>query len=132
MSFLIIQAKYNTLETIAKQFDQQASDIEVIAHRLMQKLEQLQAGGWEGHGAQAFYDEMKDDVIPATNRLRDAFTEGGETTRKIGQVIQAAEQEAAKPFQVNVSLPSYSTKLSKNMRINPDNPSYTVKNGVLF
>lgn len=132
MSAPIIQAQYEALDEIAKQFNRQASNTETMLRLLIQRLEQLEGGGWIGESAQSFFHEMGGEVIPATNRLRDAFSAGNEATINITQILQAAEQEAAKPFQNNSNLPSYITKLGKNIRINPDDPSYTVKNGVVF
>lgn len=101
MSEPIIQAQYDSLEEIAKRFDEQANSTEEASRYIIQMLAQLEGGGWEGDSAQAFFREMNDEVIPTTNNLRDAFTEAGETTRQIMQVVQTAEEEAANQFQIN-------------------------------
>ena len=90
-----IQVDYEELEQITSIFAAQADLIDELKSRLTQAYHPLQDGGWEGKGADAFFQEMDDDIWPMLSRLLEAF-EGGETL--ISQIIrtfQTAEEEAA-------------------------------------
>lgn len=99
MSTPTIKAEYDTLENVAVRFDQQSVETEKMVRTLLMMLEPLEQSGWKGEAAQAFFREMNDEVLPATNRLQTAFLEGGEATRQIMQVMRTAEEDAANLFQ---------------------------------
>ncbi len=94
----IIQAKYDTLEKIAGRFDQEAVHIEQMQRQTYRALENLQNGGWEGEGAKAFFAEMHNVIFPTLNRFYQALRMGNQVTKQIVDVVQVAEEEAAKPF----------------------------------
>lgn len=94
----IIQAQYDALEQIAGRFGQQAEASAQVHSRLRQSARSLQEG-WEGRGSVAFFGEMNRDVLPAVQRLANALSGAQATTRYIRQVLQAAEEEAARPFR---------------------------------
>lgn len=49
--------------------------------------------------AEAFYKEMNQVAMPALARLTMALNEGRDTTKRISELVQAAEADAAQPFQ---------------------------------
>jgi GH24 family phage-related lysozyme (muramidase) len=61
-------------------------------------MEHLQGGAWRGRGADAFYAEMKDWVLPAVDRLVKALEEACHCTGTLTERFQAAEREAAALF----------------------------------
>ena len=61
-------------------------------------MEHLQGGAWRGRGADAFYAEMKDFVLPSVGRLVAALEEACHCTRTIAERFQAAEREAGALF----------------------------------
>ncbi len=95
----IIQAQYEQLEQIAVRFGQQAEAAAQTTQRAQQSMRALQAGGWEGRGAAAFFAEMQGTALPATQRLAEALQQASATTRLIVQVMRQAEEEAAAPFK---------------------------------
>ncbi len=95
----IIQARYDTLASVASRFGDQAqtnSDLLALVHQATRPLE---AGGWQGRGSAAFFVEMNTQILPALQRLSSAFQEGDRVTLHIAKVLREAEEEAAKPFR---------------------------------
>ncbi len=95
----IIQAQYETLAEIAKQFGERGDSIEQMRGVLTQHVDGLRGGGWEGDGAQAFFREMDGLVFPAVTRLSDALYEADRVTMQIVDVVRSAEEEASSQFQ---------------------------------
>ncbi|HRI56040.1 MAG TPA: WXG100 family type VII secretion target [Anaerolineae bacterium] len=95
----IIQAQYDQLEQIAVRFGQQAEAAAQTTQRVQQSMRALQAGGWEGRGAAAFFGEMERSVLPSMQRLSGALGQSQTVTRRISQVMRTAEEEAAAPFK---------------------------------
>jgi len=62
-------------------------------------VDQLQAGAWRGVGAEAFYAEMRDLILPTLRKLEDALQFAGEGMRKIHHILREAEEEAARLFR---------------------------------
>lgn len=95
----IIQAQYDQLEQIALRFGRQSEAAAQTTQHAQQSMRALQAGGWEGRGAAAFFGEMERSVLPAMQRLTAALHQSQTVTRQISQVMYAAEEEASRPFR---------------------------------
>jgi len=93
-----IRADYTQLQQVATQFSRQATAINRMQQQMKHSLGGLQ-GNWIGHGSEAFFSEMRDKVLPATQRLADALRAAQKVTQQISQVLRAAEEDAAAPFQ---------------------------------
>ncbi len=93
-----IQADYDSLENIANQFAQQASQVEQLSHKIDGLVGNLENGGWIGRGANAFYGEMHDDVLPAVQRLCRALEDGSNAIKQISNLVSQAEQDAGSLF----------------------------------
>ncbi|MCK5923966.1 MAG: WXG100 family type VII secretion target, partial [Methylococcales bacterium] len=65
-----------------------------------QYVDDLKNGGWEGDAANAFYDEMDNEVLPTLSRLTEAFFRAVEDGRQVGYIFQEAEEEAGMQFSV--------------------------------
>jgi WXG100 family type VII secretion target len=98
VNIMIIQAKYDDLEQIAQRFRQQAEHVEAMLGRLRMASSALEEGGWQGKGSSAFFSEMQQEVIPATQRLVTALTSAESVTLTIRQTLRTAEEEAGKLF----------------------------------
>lgn len=98
MSGDLIQANYEALEEIAARFGRESEGMGELNGRIQQALHALQNGGWEGEGSQAFFTEMENRVNPAAIRLIDALEQAKTVTLELKQLIQEAEEEAARPF----------------------------------
>lgn len=99
MSSPIIQADYEKLAEIASRFERRSSDTAQMLQAINRMANVLVDGDWEGRGLQAFHTEMMVDVLPALRRLIEALAQSGATTLEIAQIMRAAEEEAARPFQ---------------------------------
>ncbi|MCB0077377.1 MAG: WXG100 family type VII secretion target [Anaerolineales bacterium] len=94
----IIRANYDELENIAKRFDDSSQVIEEMLNMIKGSMQNLE-GEWIGRGSEAFFAEMKDEVLPAVMRLQNALTEAAGVTRKIVETVRGAEEEAAGLFR---------------------------------
>lgn len=94
-----IQADYDSLSAIASSFSQRASETTRLFQQVQKLVQSLQGGGWTGVGAAAFFREMEELVNPAMQRLVSALEDAGSATQKISQMLQQAEEEAARCFE---------------------------------
>ncbi len=106
-----IRADYTQLQQVATQFSRQATAINRMQQQMKRSLSALQ-GNWIGHGSEAFFSEMRDKVLPATQRLADALRAAQKVTLQISQVLRAAEEDAARPFRRGAGLaaPGYASQ----------------------
>jgi WXG100 family type VII secretion target len=100
MSAPTIRSDYDQLRSMAQAFRAQSENIQKQSQQLKSDMETLQGGDWEGKGAQAFYREMGDTVMPTMQRLQRALAEASRITQQISQVMKAAEDEASSCFHV--------------------------------
>lgn len=100
MNNQIVQANYESLERTAQRFAQQAEEQTQLARAVDRAFAPLHNGGWIGRGSQAFFAEMHTEVMPALQRLIGALHEAEDVTAQMRQLMQEAEAEAARLFQV--------------------------------
>jgi len=94
-----IRADYEQLQEIATRFANQSQTVQEMLQRVRNSMSKLEDGGWIGRGSDAFFNEMNGEVLPATERLRQAMDEGARATNNIAQIIHQAEDEASAPFK---------------------------------
>lgn len=90
-----IQVNYEQLQDIARRLRSQADTCTELQHSLKRAYHPLEQGGWIGKGASAFFHEMDAEVLPALNRLQQAFTNGENVTQEVIALFRAAEEDAA-------------------------------------
>ncbi len=95
----VIQVQYDTLQEIASIWGRAQDRHIQTKQALVQCVDQLRNGGWEGLGAAAFFAEMDEDVFPALERLVQALGEAQRVTTQIITIFREAEEEAARPFR---------------------------------
>jgi WXG100 family type VII secretion target len=100
MSAPTIRSDYDQLRTMAQSFRAQSENIAKQNQAIKANVDDLQGGNWIGKGAQAFYKEMGDQVMPTMQRLQRALAEASRITQQIAQVMKAAEDEASGCFHV--------------------------------
>ena len=98
-----IRADYDQLLHIAQIFDQQAETTEGTLRDMAQRMQVLQGGDWIGQGAQAFYSEMEQSILPTFKRLVDALHAAAQTTQAIIGEVKGAEQGASSTFNKGAS-----------------------------
>jgi len=96
----LIEVDYRKLEQVHKQFSRQSDSMDKMIKNVRARMAPLQDGGWKGDAADAFFSEMNGEVLPACFRLKKALSEAAETTKRIGQTVQRAEQDAKNAFKI--------------------------------
>ncbi len=94
-----VRADYDQLEQVAGRFATQSQAIEQMMQQLRNSMEPLANGGWIGRGADAFFGEMNDLILPKCQRLLDLLNDANQVTKDISQKMQQAEEEASAPFR---------------------------------
>ena len=94
----VVQSQYEDLKKIADRFGRQAEAQKQLQQRIARSMSALQSG-WQGKGSAAFFGEMNGKVLPVMKRMEEAFRQAQTQTNAIGQLIKAAEEDAAKPFK---------------------------------
>ena len=97
-----IRVDYARLQQVAAQFSRQATAINQMQQQVKRRVGQLQSA-WVGKGSDAFFAEMNDKVLPATDRLQRALRDASKTTQQIAQLMAQAEEDAAAPFRGQAS-----------------------------
>lgn len=95
-----IRADHDDLARIASMFGRQSQNAQRSLQHIKRQMDTLQGGDWIGKGAQAFYKEMDQDVLPALKRLTEALAQAQRTTVQISQILKQAEEQAARLFRL--------------------------------
>ncbi len=95
----VIRAEYDGLREVAKVFAHHADLSVALTFQVEGLVDQLQSGAWRGVGAEGFYAEMGELILPAMRKLEDALQFARDSTLKIIEIMQAAEAEAAALFR---------------------------------
>lgn len=96
-----IRADYDRLEQVANQFANQSQAVGQMLQKVRGSMDPLEGGGWIGRGSDAFFAEMNDEVLPASQRLQEALDEASRVTKQIIQTVKQAEEEASSPFRAS-------------------------------
>lgn len=91
----VIQANYEQLEEIKAKFGQEAEAAQGMQQNLTKAFKPLEDGGWLGRGADAFFNEMNGELLPAVRRFIEALLKAGQVTGEIAELFHTEEQEAA-------------------------------------
>lgn len=94
----ILRAEYDQLSKIAKVFGSESSNVKGSIDRLNRQIDVLEGGDWIGEGANAFYNEMRSEVMPAMQRLMRALAMASQITGQVIQILREAEEESASQF----------------------------------
>jgi WXG100 family type VII secretion target len=94
-----IRADYEQLQQLASRFSQQSQSVQQMLQRVRSSMGKLESGGWIGRGSDAFFSEMQREVLPASERLRQALDEASRTTQNIVSTVRQAEEEASSRFR---------------------------------
>jgi WXG100 family type VII secretion target len=98
-----IQVDYEALNKIAASFGNSHETTQQMRDAISAHIDQLRAGGWIGEGADAFYAEMDNLLLPAFKRLAETMRNAEYTTKEIISEMQSAEEEAEQSLNNNMS-----------------------------
>lgn len=96
MSAAIVRCHYDDLSEVSQAFQHQSESAQRLLQTLRRTMAVLQDGDWMGQGASAFYQEMAGQVFPTLERLSRALELAAQNTTQISQIMQQAEDEAAR------------------------------------
>lgn len=91
-----VRADHDGLKQIAADLGAQAGATRESLQQLQRHAELLRSGDWVGRGANAFYVEMGDAVLPAFRRLAAALELAQQMTLLISLILREAEIDAAR------------------------------------
>ena len=91
-----VRIDYEAMKRIAQAFGRESEAAGRSLQDLQRSMDVLQRGDWVGKGAKAFYQEMEQDVLPSMRRLNKALGSASRVTLQIVQLLQSAEDEAAR------------------------------------
>ena len=103
MSASKVRSDFPALNQIAQAFGREAETNRQAVQKIKQAMGVLQGGDWVGKGATKFYGEMNSAVLPSLQRLVASLENARQTTIKISQVMQQAENDAATLFRTTES-----------------------------
>ncbi len=95
-----IRGDYDALAQISQIFARQAEEMQRTVQRVQRQKDTLQGGDWVGKGATAYYHEMDGEVLPSLKRLATALNTADRVARQIIQILNQAEEEAARILKV--------------------------------
>ena len=72
---------YDQLEMVSNQFSNQANMVSQMLQNVNRSMSSLESGGWIGRGSDAFFGEMHNIVLPASQRLYEALEEANRVTK---------------------------------------------------
>ncbi len=95
MAAATVRADYDQLKQVASTFGKNADSCKQTLQNIISNKETLQGGDWIGQGANAFYQEMDETVVPTLRRLINALDSAARSASQISSIMKNAEEEAA-------------------------------------
>ena len=92
---------YDELRTIVKKFRDEGEDV-VQMHASMRARVQDLHKDWIGEGANKFFNEMENDLLPALTRLAGALFYAQDVLHKIVKTIQTFDEDTAGYFKADL------------------------------
>jgi WXG100 family type VII secretion target len=94
-----IQLNYEEIFGVRDRFSRQADVINTMMQNISSKLDVLQNGGWIGRGAEAFFQEMQNDVLPGVRRLQGALAQASSELQRMSDHAREIEEAAGAIFR---------------------------------
>ena len=92
------QVNYDDMSGIIKTFKTEEEEIMNLLKTTKSKVESLHNNQWVGQGADTFFNEMEQTVLPALARLAHALGVGSDVAQKIVDTIRQADEETQSFF----------------------------------
>jgi WXG100 family type VII secretion target len=94
-----VRADYDQLSEVARSFERESTELRRALDAIRRQVEVLERGDWIGKGAQAFYREMRSQVLPSLQRLVNALEAASRVTLQASRVMKEAEDDSANLFR---------------------------------
>ncbi len=88
----LVQLNYDELATIVKKFNHEGDDFAELYSVTRQKVQAL-TKEWIGVGADKFFDEMEQELLPALQRVSKALFVSQDALMEITKIIREADEE---------------------------------------
>ncbi|MGZ6346923.1 MAG: WXG100 family type VII secretion target, partial [Anaerolineales bacterium] len=95
-----VQLNYDELRTVVKKFRNEGEDIIQLHSTMRDRVHDLHKD-WVGEGADKFFKEMENDLLPALTRLSSALFYAQDVLHKIIQIIQTFDEDTAGYFKLD-------------------------------
>lgn len=89
---------YDELQRVTKQFNTDAESWAEMTSRTLQMVHELESE-WIGEGADKFFEEFHNVLLPALNRLHYALLFSSDTLQDVMKIFDQAENESADKFK---------------------------------
>lgn len=87
------QVDYEQMAAIIKQLKSEEQEMAQLLKATHNKVETLHGNQWVGQGADKFFGEMEQTVLPAMGRLVQALDVAGNVAQQIVNTFRQAEEE---------------------------------------
>lgn len=92
------QVNYDDMQNIIKSLRSEEEEINQLLKQTQSKVESLHNNQWVGQGADQFFNEMEQSVLPALGRLGQALGVGANVAQQIINIIHQADEETKSFF----------------------------------
>ena len=92
------QVNYDNMNGIIKGMKNEEEQIMNLLKTTKSKVESLHNNQWVGQGADTFFNEMEQTVLPALARLAHALAIGSDVAQNIVNTIRQADEETQSFF----------------------------------
>ena len=92
------QVNYDDMNGIIKSMKNEEEQIMNLLKTTKSKVEGLHNNQWVGQGADNFFNEMEQTVLPALSRLARALGVGADVAQQIVNTIRQADEETQSFF----------------------------------
>jgi WXG100 family type VII secretion target len=92
------QVNYDDMQNIIKSLRSEEEEINQLLKQTQSKVESLHNNQWIGQGADQFFNEMEQSVLPAMGRLAHALGTGANVAQQIINIIHQADEETKSFF----------------------------------
>ena len=92
------QVNYDEMNGIIKSLKAEEDEIMNLLKTTKSKVESLHNNQWVGQGADNFFNEMEQTILPAMARLAHALGVGADVAQEVINIIRQADEETQSYF----------------------------------
>jgi WXG100 family type VII secretion target len=89
----VTKLNYDDLQGIIQSLKGEEEEIKTLLSNTKSKVEALHNNQWIGEGADKFFEQMENIVLPKTGKMVTALDVAGNVLNQIIQTIQQADEE---------------------------------------
>jgi WXG100 family type VII secretion target len=93
------ECNYDELQQLTKMLQKEAEEMNQLLSQTRGKADALHGDGWIGRGADKFFAEMQQLILPSMTRLVNALNQASQSANQISEIYRQAEDEAQNGFK---------------------------------